>query len=294
MKVTKAIIPAAGFGTRFLPIAKSVPKEMLPVLDKPVIQYVVEEAVAAGITDICFVVSRAKRPLEEYFHKLPELETELTEKKKLAELASVQSLNSLARVHFVWQQEMRGLGDAVLHGRAFVGNEPFAVLLGDCIVEGADAAPTLTKRLCETLVQTGASAVGLEEVPLEKVSRYGIAGGQWQQDDLLKVDRWIEKPSPEEAPTRMAVSARYVFTPKIFDLLATQTPGKAGEIQLTDAMARLLEHEPTFGVVNRGGRRYDIGNKLDFLKTNLLFGLRHPELGPAMKAWLRELNVADS
>ncbi len=288
MIIRKAVIPAAGFGTRFLPIAKSVPKEMLPVLDKPVLQYVVEEAVAAGITDICLVISRAKRPLEEYFHKLPELESELEGKGKTAELESIRRLNSMARIHFVWQQEMRGLGDAVLQARAFVAGEPFAVLLGDCIVEDADAQPTLTKRLCETVAQTGASAVGLEEVPLEKVSRYGIAGGKWESEDLLKVDRWVEKPSPEEAPSRMAVTARYAFTPEIFSLLATQTPGKAGEIQLTDAMARLLESQSTYGVVNRGGRRYDIGNKLDFLKTNIQFGLRSPELGGPLRTWLEE------
>jgi UTP--glucose-1-phosphate uridylyltransferase len=207
-------------------------------------------------------------------------------------LAAVRQLNGLARIHFVWQQQMRGLGDAVLHARAFVGDEPFAVLLGDCIVEGPDGSPSLTRRLCETLASTGASAVGLEEVPLEKVSRYGIAGGTILAPDLMKVDRWVEKPSQEEAPSRFAVSARYAFTPKIFDLLATQVPGKAGEIQLTDAMARLLEHQETYGVVNLGGQRYDIGNKLDFLKTNIRFGLRNPELGPDLQAWLRtELGI---
>lgn len=284
--VRKAVIPAAGFGTRFLPIAKSVPKEMLPVLDKPVAQYVVEEAVASGITDILFVVSRSKRPLEEYFHSLPELEAELAAKSKTAELESVRRLNSLARIHFVWQQQMRGLGDAVLHAESFVGNEPFAVLLGDCIVHSP--SEPVTGQLIRTYQVHGGSAVALEEVPLEKVSRYGIAGGDWRSDTVLQVNRWVEKPAPTETPSRLAVSARYVFTPRLFDLLRTTPPGKNGEIQLTDAMARLLELEPMFGVKYQG-RRFDIGNKLDFLKTNVLLALEREDTGPAMREFLASL-----
>jgi UTP--glucose-1-phosphate uridylyltransferase len=201
----------------------------------------------------------------------------------------VQRLNSLARIHFVWQQQMRGLGDAVLHARAFVGDEPFAVLLGDCIVQGGPGVESVTGQLCRTCSELGGSAVALEEVPLEKVSRYGIAGGDWLENGILQVRRWVEKPSPEEAPSRFAVSARYVFTPRIFDLLATQKPGKAGEIQLTDAMARLLEIEPMFGVPNAGGQRFDIGNKLDFLKTNLHFALQREDMAAPLRQYLKEL-----
>lgn len=287
--VRKAIIPAAGFGTRFLPISKSLPKEMLPVVDKPVVQYVIEEAVASGITDILFVVSRGKRPLEEYFHAIPELETELSAKGKLAELESVTRLNHLARIHFTWQQQMRGLGDAVLHAKSFVGNEPFAVLLGDCILESHDpAGKPVLRQLLDTFEATGASTVALEEVPLEKVSRYGIAGGTMETDTRLKVETWIEKPTPKQAPSRLAVSARYVFTPGIFDLLATTPPGKNGEIQLTDAMRALLETESTYGV-KYSGQRHDIGNKIEFLKTNLHFALQREDTAPAMREYLRQL-----
>lgn len=286
--VRKAVIPAAGFGTRFLPISKSVPKEMLPVVDMPVAQYVVEEAVASGITDILFVVSRSKRPLEEYFHALPDLETELRSKGKSAELESVTRLNQLARIHFTWQQEMRGLGDAVLHAKSFVGNDPFAVLLGDCILESHDADKPVLRQLLDTFETTGASTVALEEVPLEKVSRYGIAGGIMETPTRLKVQTWVEKPSPEETPSRLAVSARYVFTPAIFQELATTAPGKNGEIQLTDAMRSLLEKEITYGI-KYSGQRHDIGNKIEFLKTNLHFALKRQDTAPAMRAYLAEL-----
>lgn len=289
--VRKAIIPAAGFGTRFLPISKSIPKEMLPVVDKPVVQYVVEEAVASGITDILFIVSRSKRPLEEYFHAIPELEQELSAKGKSAELASVTHLNGLARIHFTWQQQMRGLGDAVLHAKSFVGNDPFAVMLGDCILESHDPAKPVLRQLLDTFEATGASTVALEEVPLEKVSRYGIAGGTMESDTRLKVNTWIEKPSPEEAPSRLAVSARYVFTPTLFEELATTKPGKNGEIQLTDAMRSLLQREATYGV-KYSGQRHDIGNKLEFLKTNLHFALQRDDTAAAMRQYLRELTAS--
>jgi UTP--glucose-1-phosphate uridylyltransferase len=286
--VRKAVIPAAGFGTRFLPISKSIAKEMLPVVDKPVVQYVIEEAVASGITDILFIVSRNKRSLEEYFHAFPELEKELAAKQKTTELASVQELNHFARIHFTWQQEMRGLGDAVLHAKSFVGNEPFAVMLGDCILESHDPQKAVLRQLLDTYEATGASTVALEEVPEEKVSRYGIAGGTMETADRLKVSTWVEKPKPEEAPSRLAVSARYVFTPAIFTELATTQPGKNGEIQLTDAMRSLLAKESTYGVKYRG-QRHDIGNKLEFLKTNLHFALQREDTATAMRDYIRSL-----
>jgi UTP--glucose-1-phosphate uridylyltransferase len=286
--VRKAVIPAAGFGTRFLPVAKSVPKEMLPVLDKPVAQYVVEEAVQSGITDILFVVSRNKRPLEEFFHSLPELEAELAAKGRREELDALRRINDLARIHFVWQQEMRGLGDAVRHAESFVGDEPFAVLLGDCIVRSSGPSP-VTAQLIQTLASHGGSAVALEEVPEEKVSRYGIAAGTWEEPGrVLRVNRWVEKPAPQEAPSLLAVSARYVFTPRIFQTLRAVPPGKNGEIQLTDAMAALLEHEPMFGVLT-GAKRFDIGNKLDFVKANVAFALERPDTAAPMREFLETI-----
>jgi UTP--glucose-1-phosphate uridylyltransferase len=285
--VTKAIIPAAGFGTRLLPIAKSIPKEMLPIVDKPVVQYVVEEAVASGITDILFIISRGKRAIEEYFHSLPELENELRAKGKSAELESVERLNSMARIQFVWQQEMRGLGDAVMHASSFVGNDPFAIMLGDCILESATERPVLGQ-LIDEFTAKHASVVALQHVPKEKVSRYGIAGGTMESDRLMKISTWVEKPSIEEAPSQLAVSARYIFTPTIFQTLAETKPGKGGEIQLTDAMRALLEKESTYGL-HYNGQRHDIGNKVDFLKANLHYALQREDTSPELRAYLAQL-----
>jgi UTP--glucose-1-phosphate uridylyltransferase len=290
-KVTKAIIPAAGYGTRLLPIAKSIPKEMLPIVDKPVVQYVVEEAVASGITDILFIISRGKRAIEEYFHSLPELENELRAKGKSAELESVQRLNSLARIQFVWQQEMRGLGDAVLHARSFVGDDPFAIMLGDCILESAVERPVLGQLIDEYSARQS-SVVALQQVPLEKVSRYGIAGGEMETGRLMKINTWVEKPSPESAPSQFAVSARYLFTPTIFQTLAETKPGKGGEIQLTDAMRTLLEYESTYGL-HYAGQRHDIGSKVDFLKANIHYGLQRQDTAGELRKYLEGLQGCD-
>ena len=286
--VTKAIIPAAGFGTRFLPVAKAVPKEMLPIVDRPVVDYVVEEAAASGITDILMVISRDKRAIEEYFGSHPALEHALRSRGKLEELALVTAPGARARIHFIWQPEMRGLGDAVLMGRAFAGGEPCAVLLGDTIVTSRDPDKPVTGRLVAAFRAHGGSAVALEEVPEEKVSRYGIAGGEQMADGIWRVDRWVEKPSRDEAPSRMAVASRYVFTPEIFACLAETPPGKAGEIQLTDAMRRLATREPMFGVP-LDGERHDIGNPAGFIRANAVFALRRPEMAEAMRATLAAL-----
>jgi UTP--glucose-1-phosphate uridylyltransferase len=283
----KAVIPAAGFGTRFLPISKAVPKEMLPLVDKPVIQYVVEEAVESGITDILLVISRSKRAIEEHFHPIQELETELAEKGKTAELEQLRTLQSLARLHFVWQPKMGGLGDAIRYARAFVGDEPFAVLLGDTVVT-TTSGKAVTRQLADVVEQRGGSAVALQEVPLEKVSRYGIMGGAEVQPGVILADQFVEKPSPEQTPSRLAVSARYVLSPGIFATLADAKPGKGGEIQLTDAMAQLMKTEPLHGV-RFEGKRHDVGNKLDFIKANVEFGLEREDIGPALRTWLRDL-----
>jgi UTP--glucose-1-phosphate uridylyltransferase len=286
--IRKAVIPAAGYGTRFLPISKAVPKEMLPILDKPVIQYVVEEAVASGITDLLIIIGRSKRAIEEHFFPNPELEEELAEKGKAEALAAVQAVSRLARVHFVWQHEMRGLGDAVRYARDHVGDEPFALLMGDTIVEPASGAPPVTRQLCEIVGARGGSAIAVEEVPLERVSRYGIVAGEEIAPGLVKATSLVEKPSPEEARSRLAVTSRYVLSPGVFAQLEKTPPGKNGEIQITDAIAGLLATESVFGW-RYGGRRFDIGDKLGFLKTNLEFALRDPALAAELRKFLATL-----
>jgi UTP--glucose-1-phosphate uridylyltransferase len=284
--VRKAVIPAAGYGTRFLPVAKAVPKEMLPLVDKPVIQYVVEEAVASGITDILIVISRGKRAIEEHFHPSPELEAELEAKGRGAELEELRRLHSMARIHYVWQPRMGGLGDAVLQARDHVGDEPFAVLLGDTVVT-TEGAP-LTRQLADIVEVHGGSAVALQEVAAEKVGRYGILGGAEVAPDLFRAEVFIEKPRPEEAPSRLAVSARYVLSPGIFRQLEQTPRGRGGEVQLTDAMAALMQEEVLHGWRYRG-QRHDIGNKLDFILANVRFGLARPDLGEALRQGVADL-----
>lgn len=285
MKVRKAVIPAAGYGTRFLPVAKAVPKEMLPLVDKPVIQYVVEEAVASGIHDILIVISRSKRAIEEHFAPAAELEAELAAKGRTAELEELRRLQQMARIHFVWQARMGGLGDAILHARDHVGDEPFAVLLGDTVVTTRNAGKPVTRQLAEVVEKHGGSAVALQEVSLEKVSRYGIMGGTEIEPGLIRAANFVEKPAPEEAPSRLAVSARYVLSPKIFEHLDRTAPGRGGEVQITDAMASLMKEEPLFGL-RFDGQRHDIGNKLDFIKANVRFGLEREDIGAALRDWL--------
>ena len=289
--VRKAVIPAAGYGTRFLPIAKSVPKEMLPLVDRPVIQYVVEEAVASGIEDILIVISRSKRSLEEHFHPAPELEAELELKGRLQELSSLRSLNNLARIHYIWQAKMGGLGDAILHARDHVGNEPFAVLLGDTVTTTTDSSRPLTRQLADLVESHGGSAVALQEVAPENVSRYGILGGTEVAPGVIRANRFVEKPAPEAAPSRLAVSARYVLSPAIFDHLKKVPVGKGGELQLTDAMASLMTQEPLHGL-RFDGQRHDIGNKLDFIKANIHFGLLRDDIAPALRSYLKSLVAA--
>ena len=285
MKVRKAVIPAAGYVTRFLPIAKAVPKEMLPLVDKPVIQQVVEEAVASGITDILIVISRSKRAIEEHFHPAFELESELLGKGRMGDLEALKELQNMARIHFVWQARMGGLGDAVMHAREHVGDEPFAVLLGDTVVTTKDASRTVTRQLADIVEARGGSAVALQEVAAEKVGRYGILGGEELSPGLIRATQFVEKPKVEDAPSRLAVSARYVLSPAIFECLERTPPGKGGELQLTDAMAMLMKSEPLFGL-RYDGKRHDIGNKLDFIKANVEFGLEREDIGSDLREWL--------
>ncbi len=286
LPVRKAVIPAAGYGTRFLPIAKAVPKEMLPLVDKPVIQYVVEEAVASGITDILLIISRSKRAIEEHFSPAADLEMELQAKGRHAELEQLRVLQSMANLHFVWQPKMGGLGDAVRYARTFVGHEPFALLLGDTVVTTSGAP--ITRQLADVVEKRGGSCIALQEVSEDKVSRYGIMGGDSVEPNVIRATKFVEKPKPEEAPSRLAVSARYVLSSAIFDVLDQTPPGKGGEVQLTDALATLMAKEPLFGL-RYGGQRHDIGNKLDFIKANVHFGLQREDIGGALKEWLQQM-----
>jgi UTP--glucose-1-phosphate uridylyltransferase len=284
--IHKAVIPAAGFGTRMLPAAKAVPKEMLPVLDRPTIQYVVEECAEAGVDDVLLVTAREKPALENHFAPNPELEKRLAAGGKIDLLASIERLVARVKVHSVLQPAQRGLGDAVMQARRHVGDEPFLCLLGDAIFSGGTASPA--RQLVEAYREFGTSVIGLEEVPLEKVERYGVAGGKMLREGVIKIDTLVEKPSQGAAPSRLAVAARYVLSPAIFDCLERTPPGKGGEIQLTDAIKLLLEREAVHGVV-LSARRHDIGNPIDWLKTNLIFASRDASTWKQIAPLLREL-----
>ena len=272
--ITKAVIPAAGFGTRFLPASKSQPKEMLPIVDTPVIQYVVEEAVAAGITDILMVIGKGKRAIEEHFDRNFELEYELSQKGKEEELKIIRRISDLANVHFVWQKELNGLGDAISCARAHVGDAPFAVLLGDTVVQSGEP---VTLQLVRAFERYQESLVAVEEVDISKVSRYGVIDGRRIEGNIYMIDGFVEKPEPDKAPSRLAIAGRYVLTPDIFDCIEQTERGKNNEVQLTDAMRMLQERRAMYGL-RFEGIRYDIGNKLDFIKTNIAMGLQREDL----------------
>jgi UTP--glucose-1-phosphate uridylyltransferase len=280
--VRKAVIPAAGLGTRFLPATKSTPKEMLPVVDKPAIQYVVEEAVAAGLTDILIITGRSKRAVEDHFDRNFELEHYLAEAGKDDVLKEVQFASDLADIHYVRQRDPLGLGHAVWVARHHVGDEPFAVLLADDIMvdEGR-----LLRSMLDIHDRYGRSAVALEEVALEEISSYGCVEPAAVEGDVVEIRRMVEKPPVNEAPSNLAIIGRYVFTPEIFEMLGRIEPGRGGELQLTDAMQLLLEEQSVFGCICRGGR-YDVGQKLDFLRANVELALNRSDLGPAFAEWL--------
>ena len=285
--VRKAVIPAAGLGTRFLPITKALAKEMLPVVDKPAIQYVVEEALAAGIDDILLISSPYKKALEDHFDRAFELERRLAEKGKTADEALVRGLAEMAHVHSVRQGEPLGLGHAVSLAARHVGDEPFAVMLPDDImVDGGE----LLRGMLATYQETGRSVVALKEFPMSEISSYGCAAvdGEVGAPNRLRITKLVEKPKAEEAPSNLAVMGRYVFGPRIFDELAHVRPGVGGEIQLTDAMDTLVAAEGMIGYVFSEGR-YDIGQKLDFLRATVELALEHPELGPSFTSYLRDL-----
>lgn len=283
--IRKAVIPAAGFGTRFLPASKAQPKEMLPIVDTPTIQYVVEEVVAAGITDILIIIGKGKRAIEEHFDRNFELETELEEKGRQEELAAIRRTSEMANIHFVYQKELNGLGDAVSYAQDHVNGEPFVLLLGDTLIQ---SPKNVTRRLIELYDRFNETVVALEEVDPAKVDRYGVVGGQQIASDLYLINQLVEKPEPSEAPSNLAIAARYAFNPKIFHYIERTPPGKNHEIQLTDAMQLMLKDAAMYGF-RFDGCRHDIGNKLDFLKTNVLFGLARTDLGPDLRTFIKEI-----
>ena len=287
----KAVIPVAGMGTRFLPATKSVPKELLPVVDRPALQYIVEEAARAGLPEVLMVTGRNKGAIEDFFDRTPELETALEKKGDAGRLAAVHASTDLAHVHFVRQGEAKGLGHAVLQAAAFVGDEPFAVLLGDDLI---DARDHLLEHMLAVQAEHGGSVIALLDVGRENIDKYGAVavepGGRplMDGDEVVRVTGLVEKPPIEEAPSSLAIIGRYVLAPEIFGVLEETAPGRGGEIQLTDALATLVERgEPVHGVVF-SGRRYDTGDRLDYLKAVVLLASERDDLGPPFTSFLRE------
>ncbi len=285
MKVRKAIIPAAGLGTRFLPATKSQPKEMLPIVDKPTIQYIIEEAIASGIEEILIITGRSKRAIEDHFDKSIELELELKNKNKEDLLKIVQDISNLADIHYVRQKEPRGLGHAIYCAKTFVGNEPFAVLLGDDVV---DSKVPCLKQLIDAYNIYKTTILGVQEVEMSEVDKYGIVASKHIEDRIFKVKDLIEKPSIEKAPSNLAILGRYIITPSIFDILGNTKPGAGDEIQLTDALKELLSQEPMYAY-NFEGRRYDVGSKLGFLEATVEFALKRDELKDEFREYLMKL-----
>ena len=284
-KIRKAVIPAAGYGTRFLPATKATPKEMLPIVDTPTIQFIVEEALESGIEDILIVSGHGKRAIEDHFDSAPTLEAELRKKKKFDLLAKIEETADI-RIHYIRQRYMRGLGDAILCAKAFMGDEPFAILLGDDVVYNPDN-PAL-RQLIDVYENRGGSVLGCQEVAMSQVSSYGIVEGEQLDGSLMRVMDMVEKPLTEEAPSRLAVLGRYIISPKIFELLEHTAPGKGGEVQLTDALKVLAKEEAVYAYAFEG-LRYDLGDKLGFLKATVEFALRRKDIGEHFRRYLRNM-----
>jgi len=287
--ISKAVFPVAGLGTRFLPATKAQPKEMLPVVDKPLIQYAVEEAYAAGIRHMVFVTGRNKRAIEDHFDTAYELESELEAAGKQELLDLVRSLSPEdMNCSFVRQPRSLGLGHAVLCAQPIVGNEPFAVLLADDLMTGADGGPGVLTQMVDVFVQVKTSVLAVQEVPLEHVRRYGIVAGDAAGNRLVRVSAMVEKPAPEKAPSRLGVAGRYILTPAVFDRIRNQPRGSGGEIQLTDGIAQLIPTEGVHAYLYQG-KRYDCGSKEGFLEATVEFALKHPEVGPGFREYLERL-----
>lgn len=285
--IRKAVIPAAGFGTRFLPATKAQPKEMLPVVDKPTIQYVVEEAAASGIDDILIIIGRGKQSIVDHFDRAFQLEYELKEKNKTKQLEEITALSQLATIHYVRQNELNGLGDAIRYARMHIGDEPFVVLLGDTIVDGP---LPVTRQLIDAYNATQSTIVGVEKVPKDKVDRYGIVQltDDATTDRTARIEDLIEKPRISEAPSNLAICGRYVLAPEIFSYIDKVAPGVNNEIQLTDAIRLLVKDLPAYAFTING-KRYDIGSKLDFLTTTVEFALKRSDVGPEFRHYLKSI-----
>ncbi|MCJ7688999.1 MAG: UTP--glucose-1-phosphate uridylyltransferase GalU [Clostridiaceae bacterium] len=288
MKVKKAIIPAAGLGTRFLPATKSQPKEMLPIVDKPTIQYIIEEAVASGIEEILIITGRNKRAIEDHFDKSIELELQLEQTGKDEVLKMVRDISNMANIYYIRQKEPKGLGHAINCAKTFVGNEPFAVMLGDDVV---DSEVPCLKQLMNCYEEHKTSVLGVQKVPLDQVSKYGIVDGTHIADRVYKVNDVIEKPKESEAPSNIAILGRYIITPRIFDILENTKPGKGGEIQLTDALKTLISEEDMYAY-NFEGRRYDAGDKEGFLEATVEYALKRDDLKETFMKYL--LTIKDN
>lgn len=285
MKVTKAVIPAAGLGTRFLPATKALPKEMLPIVDKPTIQYIVEEAIASGIEDILIITGRGKWPIVDYYDRSPELEAHLEKKGQFDVLEKIKNLSYLANIHYIRQSEPLGLGHAIYCARSFVGHEPFAVLLGDDIIRSRVPA---IRQLINTALETSSSVIGIQEVPESEVSKYGIIDPLDNTGNIWRVKDLVEKPAASEAPSRLAIMGRYVINPSIFKYLEGISAGAGGEIQLTDALKEQSRMEQVYACLFEG-KRYDAGDKLGYLKATVEFALESPNLGEMFSQYLKEL-----
>jgi UTP--glucose-1-phosphate uridylyltransferase len=289
-RVSKAVIPAAGLGTRFLPATKAMPKEMLPIVDKPVIQYVVEEAVAAGLSDLLMITGRNKNTLENHFDRVAELEQVLSQKGEEKKLFSVQASNQLADIHYTRQGDPRGLGHAILRAKSHVGHNSFAVLLGDDVIDSRDACLAQMLKLHE---ETGDNVVALMEVPMEQIHLYGVASVSSTEGESVVVTDLVEKPETAAAPSNLAVIGRYVLRPEIFEILEKTEPGRGGEIQLTDALQQAAKNPKIAGGV-RGiifrGRRYDTGDKLDFIRATLRIAIDREDIGEDLRSWLKDFS----
>jgi UTP--glucose-1-phosphate uridylyltransferase len=283
--IKKAVIPAAGLGTRFLPATKAQPKEMLPIIDTPTIQYVVQECVDSGIEDILIISGKGKRSIEDHFDRNYELESRIQEKEDEALYTQLRHIESMANIHFIRQKELNGLGDAIYHARFHCGNEPFAVLLGDTIIS---SVIPVTQQLIDSYEQYHQTVIAVETVAWDKVSRYGIVGGTSLSDRIMQLTELIEKPDRKQAPSNLAIAGRYILTPEIFPAIERTARGKGNEIQLTDALKIVLKQE---GIISTTieGKRYDIGNKMDFLKTTVEFALQRKEFAADFEAYLREV-----
>lgn len=285
MKVRKAIIPAAGLGTRFLPATKAQPKEMLPIVDKPTLQYIIEEAVESGIDEILIITGRNKKSIEDHFDRSVELELELETKGKLDLLEEVRQISNMVNIHYIRQKDPKGLGHAIHCAKIFIGNEPFAVLLGDDIV---DAEKPCLKQMIEVYDEYKTTILGVQEVPREDVSKYGIIKGKYIEERIYKVKGLVEKPATEDAPSNIAILGRYIISPAIFEILEHTQPGKNGEIQLTDALKELAQREAMYAYQFEG-RRYDVGDKQGFLEATIDFALKRENLRPGLLEYMKKI-----